>query len=164
MSQTGWVYLVLLLGMVTSPLLDAQQMVFVVRHGQKLDDSKDPPLSRAGEARAERLAGMLSASGVKAIYATQYQRTRLYAAPVARALGVSPVVVSANDTAGLLQRITSHGPDGIVLVVGHGNTVPDILKGLGFVGEVKIDEADFDDLFVLVLRAKGAPALVRLKY
>lgn len=147
-----------------SAAVDAQQMVYVVRHGEKLDDGKDPPLSMAGEARAARLARMLAASGVKAIYTTQYQRTILHAAPLARALKVVTVVNPAADTPGLLRKITSHGADDAVLVVGHSNTVPMILKGLGYAGDVKVEEEDFDNLFVLVPRAQGAPALVRLKY
>ncbi len=164
MNRLQWICLAILLTMIAPAAVDAQQMVYLVRHGQKLDDGKDPSLSPAGEARAARLAAMLSASGVNAIYTTQFQRTRQHAAPLARALAISPVIVSANDTAGLLDKIASHGADGIVLVVGHSNTVPAILRGLGYGGEVKIDEAEFDNLFVLVPKDKGAPALVRLKY
>ncbi|MEP7156252.1 MAG: phosphoglycerate mutase family protein [Betaproteobacteria bacterium] len=142
----------------------AQQMVYVVRHGEKLDDSKDPVLSPAGEARAARLAGLLAASGVKTIYTTQYRRTVLLAAPLARKLDITPNIVPAADTAALVRKIKSHGPDDIVLVVGHSNTVPEILKALGHPGDVKIEETEFDNLFVLVPKTPGAPALVRLKY
>ena len=79
-----------------APTATAQQMVYVVRHGEKLDDSKDPVLSPAGEARAVRLANMLASSGVKAIYTTQYRRTVLLAAPTARA---SPTSASQNAEA-----------------------------------------------------------------
>ncbi len=50
----------------------AQQIVFVVRHGEKLDNTPDTVLSAEGEARAQRLATMLAASGVRAVYTTQY--------------------------------------------------------------------------------------------
>ena len=164
MKRTGWLYLVMLLCMNLSPAADAQQIVYVVRHGEKLDDSKDPPLSPAGAARAARLAQMLAASGVKVIYTTQYRRTMQLAAPVARALNTTPIVNPAADTPGLLKKLTAHGPDDVVLVVGHSNTVPDIVKGLGHAGDVKIEETEFDNLFVVVPKSQGAPALVRLKY
>ncbi len=51
----------------------AQPVVFVVRHGEKLDNTPDTVLSAEGEARAQRLATMLAASGVRAVYTTQYQ-------------------------------------------------------------------------------------------
>ena len=78
---------------------------------EKLDDSKDPPLSPAGELRAARLAQMLTASGVKGIYTSQYRRTMQLAAPVARALNITPIVNPAGDTPGLLRKITAHGTD-----------------------------------------------------
>jgi broad specificity phosphatase PhoE len=156
--------LVMLFCMVLIPAADAQQMVYIVRHGEKLDDSKDPPLSPAGEARAARLGQMLASSGVKVIYTTQYRRSIHLAAPIARALNIAPSVHPAGDTPGLLKRITAQGPDEVVLVVGHSNTIPAILTGLGHTGEVKIEETEFDNLFVLVPKAQGAPALVCLKY
>jgi broad specificity phosphatase PhoE len=164
MKRAGWLYLVWVICAGTFTAADAQQIVYVVRHGEKLDDSKDPPLSAAGDARAARLARMLETSGVTSIFTTQYQRTVQFAAPVARALKITPVVHPAGDTPGLLRRIWAHGADDIVLVVGHGNTVPEILKGLGVGGAVKIAETDFDDMFVLVPRAPAAPAVARLKY
>jgi len=35
---------------------------------------------------------------------------------------------------------------------------------LGYAGDIRIEETDFDNLFVLVPKPAGAPALVRLKY
>lgn len=164
MKRAGRWYVVLLIFASLSISADAQQVIYIVRHGEKLDDGKDPPLSAAGEARAARLGRILAASRVKAIYTTQYQRTILHAAPVARALNVTPVVHPAGDTPGLLGKIAAHGADDVVLVVGHGNTVPEILKGLGHSDAVKIDETDFDNLFVLVPRTRAAPVVGRLKY
>ncbi len=164
MSRALLMSLACLLCFSASRTVDAQQMVYVVRHGEKLDDSKDPPLSPAGEARAARLAQMLAASGVKAIYTTQFRRTVQLAEPLARKLNVVPVVNPGSDMAGLIKKIKSHGDGEVVLVVGHSNTVPEILKGLGHVGEIKIDDAEFDNLFVLVPKTQGVPALVRLKY
>ncbi len=164
MKRAGFVCLVFFLGIALVAAAYAQPVVYVVRHGEKLDDSKDPPLSAAGEERASRLARMLAASGVRAIYTTQYRRTIQLAAPVARALKISPVVHPAADTPGLLKKITAHGADDVVLVVGHGNTVPEILKGLGHGDAVKVEETEFDNLFVLVPGARAAPAVARLKY
>ena len=90
MNRVLLMFFACLLCFSASHTVDAQQMVYVVRHGEKLDDSKDPPLSPAGEARAARLAQMLAASGVKAIYTTQYRRTAQLAEPLARKLNVVP--------------------------------------------------------------------------
>ena len=86
MNRTAWMCLALFCWLQVSSFAEAQLIVYVVRHGEKLDKSEDPPLSPAGKARALRLAQMLAASGVKAIYTTEYRRTMQLAAPTAIAL------------------------------------------------------------------------------
>jgi hypothetical protein len=48
--------------------------------------------------------------------------------------------------------------------VGHSNSIPDVIKMLG--GDVlpTIDEKKFDDLFVVIVYAKGKAKVVQLKY
>jgi len=74
------------------------------------------------------------------------------------------MVVPAADTAGLIKRLASHGADETVLVVGHSNTVPLVLKGLGAVEEVKLTEDEYDNLFMVVPKPGAAPTVTRLKY
>ena len=142
----------------------AQPTVIVVRHGQKLDNSPDPVLSPQGEAQAARLANMLAATGITAIYTTQFKRTIMLAAPTAKRLGITPVSVPAKETESLLARIRTHGKGEVVLVVGHSNTVPAILTGLGHAALVTVAEEEFDNLFIVAMQASGPPAVVRLKY
>lgn len=151
----------------------AQQTVIIVRHGEKIEklesvdidkDAKDPPLSVVGMARAEKLAQMLSATKINAIYVTQYRRTAMHATPLAKRQDITPMVVPAADTAGLIKRLASHGADETVLVVGHSNTVPLVLKGLGAVEEVKLTEDEYDNLFMVVPKPGAAPTVTRLKY
>lgn len=140
------------------------QTVIVVRHGEKLDDSADPILSPAGETRAARLAKMLAASNVRAIYTTQYKRTMLQAAPTAKLLGVIPESIPGKETATLLARIRARARDEVILVVGHSNTVSEILRGLGHPAEVTVKDEDYDNLFVVAMQTAGAPTVVHLKY
>ena len=142
----------------------AQQTVIVVRHGEKLDNSPDPVLSAEGEARAARLANMLAASNVRAIYTTQYKRTILLAAPTAKRLRLTPVTIPAKELDALIAKIRMHANDEVVLVVGHSNTVPAILKGLGHAPAVTVGEEDYDNLFIVVTQPSGAPTVLHLKY
>lgn len=52
---------------------------------------------------------------------------------------------------------------GSVLIVGHSNTVPELIKALG--GDIvpAIDDATYDDLFVVTLYAKGKAKVAHLK-
>ena len=145
----------------------AQVTVFVVRHAERADSgaaggmmAKDPDLSDAGRARAAALATVLKDAGITAIYTTELKRTQQTAAPLAKVLGVPVTTISANDTRTLVGKIKA--ATGNVLVVGHSNTVPDVIKALGVSTPVTLADADYDNLFVVTLGDK--PALIRLHY
>jgi broad specificity phosphatase PhoE len=140
----------------------AQKAVLVVRHGEKISDT-DERLTEAGRARAERLAKMLKDAGVTAIYSTDTERTRDTVKPLASALGLEVVIYDKADGK-LIERIRSEQPAGVVLVAGHSNTIPDLLKALGCPGEFKIAPDEFDNLFVVVPKPAGATTLIRLRY
>jgi broad specificity phosphatase PhoE len=141
----------------------AQEAVFVVRHAERADASKDPSLSEAGIARAARLATMLKDAGITGIYTTDLRRTIQTAAPLASAAGLTPVALPAADLDALLARIHAAGPHDRLLVVGHSNTVPAILRALG-APPIAIAETEYDNLFVVVPQAEGAPHVLRLRY
>ena len=148
----------------------AQRAVFVVRHAEKQMDSNDVavPLSEAGRARATRLAALLKNAGVTAIYSTDFVRTLETAEPLAHALKITVRKYSATgsddkpDLAPLARRLKTEHVRDIVLVVGHSNTVPPLLKALGCVEDIEIPAAQYDDLFAVVPRGGGPPTLLRL--
>jgi broad specificity phosphatase PhoE len=153
-------------------IANAQRVIILVRHAEKALDANEPgvPLSEAGRTRAARLAQMLAGAGVTAIYATETDRARQTAEPLAKALKLEVRTYSPRDAAGklaprlLLDRLKKDDPSGVVLVVGHQNTVPDLLAALGHAEKVEIGDKQFDDLFVVVQKATGPPTVVRLKY
>ena len=57
--------------------------IYLVRHAEKQDDSKDPALSECGQKRAQALAALFADIPLAAVYATPYQRTQQTAAAVA---------------------------------------------------------------------------------
>ncbi len=138
----------------------AQSTVFIVRHAEKADATKDPDLSEAGRARAEALAKMLKDANITAIYTTEFKRTQQTAAPLAKALGITATTVLAKDNAALIAKLRAS--NGNALVVGHGDTIPDLIKTLGISEPINIAENDYDNLFALVLVEK--PQLIRLHY
>jgi len=134
----------------------AQKLVFVVRHAERADSGAtqmqaqaDPPLSPAGEARAAKLAGMLADAGIEAIYATEFRRTRDTAKPLSVKLGLTIQQVTSRDTSGLIHRLRAEHRNDIVLVVGHSNTVPAIIKALGGPA-ITIADDEYDNLFIVV--------------
>jgi broad specificity phosphatase PhoE len=139
----------------------AQSIVFIVRHAEKAKSGgNDPDLSEAGRARAEVLARMLQDAGITAIYATEFRRTQQTAAPLAKAIAIEPTTVPANDITTLTSKLRDSKEN--ALVVGHTNTIPDLIKALGIATPISIPETDYDNLFILVLDEK--PRLTRLHY
>ncbi len=154
-----FVFSILLLALISAA--NAQSTVFIVRHAEKADSkSKDPDLSEAGNARAQALARMLKDAGITRIFATEFKRTQETAAPLAKILGLEVKSVAANDSARLVTAL--HDENGNALVVGHGNTIPDLIKALGITTPIAIGENEYDDLFVVQLGEK--PGLIRLHY
>jgi len=131
-----------------------------VRHVEKANSSDDPDISEAGHARAEALARLLKDAGITAIYATEFKRTQQTAAPLAKALGLKVTVIRADEKKRLVSALRKKSAN--VLVVGHTNTVPDIIKALQVSTPVSIAETEYDNLFVVILEEK--PRLIRLHF
>lgn len=144
---------------------DPATTILVVRHAEKASATAgDPPLSSAGKARARALAHVAGGAGISAIYVTQYRRTQATVAPLATKLHLTPVEHPAADTPGLVSDIQNNRRGQTVLVSGHSNTVPEIVKGLTGVTMEEIPDGQFDNLYLVVL-PPGAPAqLTHLKY
>jgi phosphohistidine phosphatase SixA len=58
--------------------------VFLLRHAERAEEPRqDPPLTEKGTARTQELARLLSTAGIKAIFTSQFARTKLTAEPLA---------------------------------------------------------------------------------
>jgi broad specificity phosphatase PhoE len=147
----------------------ADTMVILVRHAEKsTDDPKDPSLSEQGSKRANKLADVLENAGVKAVYTTQYKRTQQTGLPTASQMGLQFEVRPANKgnantyTSDLLKEIQKKHRGETVLIIGHSNTVPEIVKHLSNIDVTPIDENEFDRLYIITLGKK--PRLLSLSY
>jgi broad specificity phosphatase PhoE len=138
----------------------AQSTIFIVRHAEKADATKDPDLSEAGRARAEALAKTLRDANITAIYATEFKRTQQTATPLAKALSITITTLPAKDNTALIAKLRAS--NGNALVVGHGDTIPDLINALRISDPINIGENDYDNLFAVVLDQK--PHLIRLHY
>jgi broad specificity phosphatase PhoE len=143
-------------------------VVFLVRHAERADAGMasakvagaDPELSDAGKARAVALAALLKDAKITAIFTTEYKRTRDTAQPLATAAGIAAAVVDSKDGAGLIGKVKASADN--ILVIGHSNTLPEVIKALGVSEPVAIADDQFDNLFVVIRGAR--PTLLRLHY
>lgn len=158
----------------------APTMVYLVRHAEKAaQPANDPALTPAGELRARALDEVLAYAGVGAIITTQFARTKLTAAPLAKRLGLTPETVgiatgvasnpqaqadaARAHIASVVAAVKQHAGM-TVLVVGHSNTIPEIIAALGGPKFADLCDGDYDQLFMLEIPASGTPHLVRARF
>jgi hypothetical protein len=160
-------------------LTDSTTTLIFVRHGEKTaEPSTDPPLSPAGEARARALVEALRGAGVQAVYATATKRAQMTAAPVA-AMARVPVTTFGPPTDSktygedYVREIMTHHRGHVVLVVGHSNTIPIVLRALGVSdgGAAAATPAmstnmpdDYDPMCIVTVPAQGANRLICARY
>ena len=139
--------------------------VYIVRHAEKLDPANpDTPLSPDGEQRAQALAARLAKAGVQHIHVTSKLRTQQTAAPLATQLDLEPVIMEPGAVAELVAHIKAEDQGKVVLVVGHSNTVPDIVKALSGTDVGGIPEERFDRLFQVVIAPDGKSTVEELRF
>lgn len=154
-----------------SPATAAPRVVYLARHGEKVDDSADPSLSDAGRARAGALRERLRDAGIRTVIVSDRRRTAETAAPAAQAFGVAPIVVSTagggaahvEAVAAAVRRAWSEN-GGPVLVVGHSNTVPLVARALGATDAPDICDSEYSNLWILSAPEGAAPTLRRESY
>ena len=139
--------------------------VLLVRHSEKLTTpADDPVLSPQGTVRAQLLVRMFENSGLNAIYTSQFTRTKLTAEPLAKRFGIPLETVDAKTTNKLVESILSKHSGGTVLVVGHSNTLPEIIEALGAGKIQEIDDLDYDNIYVVTVSGNGIAKVVRMKF
>ena len=139
--------------------------VLLLRHAEKsATPSNDPPLSEAGQARAQTLVHVAGEAGMTAIYTTEFLRTQQTVQPLATHLSLTINQVNVNDVEGLVYQVLSDQRGEIVMICGHSNTIPQIIEGLGGDLIPSIDENEYDNLFIVTIYGFGRATVVRLNY
>ena len=142
-------------------------VVYVVRHAEKTGETSNADLSEKGRERARVLNWMLRDVPLDAIYSTDVPRTMSTVEPVSQARGMS--IESYSPRPGHLAGIIRDRYRGkTMLVCGHSNTIPKLLKEF----DVGIKEgvlAGYDDLFIVLLTSDAgntvtSTTLQRLHY
>jgi broad specificity phosphatase PhoE len=138
----------------------------IVRHAEKSsDDARDPSLSETGAARAQSLARLLADAPLSAAYATGFRRTQQTAQPAADAHGIKITIYDAKmpATAFASQLRAAHA-HGTVLVVGHSNTVPEIVAALSGQPVDAMSDDQYDLVYRVGTGSDGKATLTRDRY
>jgi len=134
--------------------------IYLVRHGEKAAVGQDPDLTAQGQARAQAIATILHKTGITQIFSTPTNRTRQTAQPLAQRLGVEVQLYDPRAPKALVEKVKAlSGP---VLVVGHSNTLPELVRLFGGAPGSDIGDDEYDRLYQLTPAAGGAVRTVLL--
>jgi phosphohistidine phosphatase SixA len=138
---------------------------YVVRHAEKetasvgttMSTPNDPPLSAAGRVRAIELREALRAKSITFIYSTNTIRTISTAQPLSDLRGSTTIeLYNTRDSLDFLIQKLKAIQKGNSLIVGHSNTVDDIVNKL--CGEVKVSgdlpDSEYDNLYIVTKKGK----------
>lgn len=118
---------------------------YVMRHLHTPEGASNPALTAEGQRHAAMLPAWFTADPPTAIYVSNTVRAQQTAAPLAQALGIVPKVYDPANTPALVRQVTAE--PGAVLVIGHSNTVPEIVEQLGGVRPEPIAHDQFGDIW-----------------
>ena len=135
-------------------------MIYLVRHGEKAADGNDPSLTPQGRQRAQNIATMLHRAGIQAIFSSATVRTLETAKPLSASLSLPVQQYEAGKPEALVDQVKAlQGP---VLVVGHSNTLPQLVRLFGGAPGAEIGDNEYDRLYQLVNGTDGKVTTVLL--
>jgi broad specificity phosphatase PhoE len=142
--------------------------IYIVRHAEKdVSDPKnqDPELSIEGRERAEALAIKLKGIKLDAAFATKYKRTRQTVFNSANSNKLEIQTYDAQDFRGVSELVKTKHRGHKVLIVGHSNTVLELLEAFGAQRPLTaLVDDDYDFFFELTIDSKGKVNLRTTQY
>ncbi len=128
--------------------------IYLVRHAEKLVDSKNPSLTICGQERAEQLASLLVKADISAIYSTSYQRTMQTAKPLAKRQNVAVKNYSPRYLEQFALQLRRNKEN--ALIIGHSNTTPILVELLTKKKVAPLTEQDYQYLYQVQLNKEQA--------
>lgn len=133
---------------------------YIVRHAEKetasagtvMNTPDDPPLSAAGRLRAVELREALKNKGIQYFFSTNTIRTISTAQPLEELQGGTKIeLYNTRDSLDHFISKIRAIQKGNVLIVGHSNTVDDVVNKL--MGEIKVPkdlpDSEYDNLYIV---------------
>lgn len=122
--------------------------LFLIRHAEKLDDTKNTDLSPEGFERAESWKKYFENTTIDCFYSSGFQRARRTCQPMAFSRD-KDITIYKNHLMDL-RKVIDENKGKTVLIVGHSNRIPTFVNKL--LGEEKypeILEPEFGNLYII---------------
>ena len=158
--------LVMPFSLVAQSTTDGLTTMILVRHAEKVDDSRDPDLSEAGYDRAENLAEIFNKLSFDAVYSTDFIRTRETANPIDESNNLSIQSYDPQNPLLEVEKWIEMHQGETILVSGHSNSTPTfantILGENHFDGS--FDESDYGNILIITISGDEEKKLLHLRY
>ncbi len=129
-------------------------MIYLTRHAEKAAMTGDPALTAEGVARAQNIAAILKKVKIAHIFSTNYARTKQTAQPLSAALSLPVQSYDPGQQASFAKQVLALKSN--TLIVGHSNTIPDMVRQLGGDPGSDIPETEFNRLYQLTIEKDGS--------
>lgn len=124
----------------------APDEIYLFRHSEKLT-GKNPALSEVGKARANNLVTLFKEHQNIHIFSSNYKRTLQTAAPLQAHFNTKINVYNAGKLSDLKNELLKL--KGVVVVIGHSNTTPQLAELLSNEKVPAMSETQFSQYFIL---------------
>ncbi|MEO5562073.1 MAG: phosphoglycerate mutase family protein [Chitinophagaceae bacterium] len=146
-----------LLAIVTLVCVSCSHTYYVVRHAEKEaaapNMSSDVPLSREGKERTEKIKEILKTKKIRSVYSTNTIRTKSTAQRTADYFSLPVIMYGPRLDSTFTVQLRAMKSN--VLIVGHSNTVDDIVNALCKEKKLNdLDDSEYNKLFIVTYRGK----------
>ena len=130
--------------------------IYLFRHAEKqiIEGEKNPELTMEGFIRAEALADSLSLIQNGIIFSSEFKRTQQTVNPLAKKWNSDILIHTASDPEGQIKKALEKC-NKTVIISGHSNTIPNLIRLFGIDDELKIEDDQYGDLYKIEWSSKS---------
>jgi 2,3-bisphosphoglycerate-dependent phosphoglycerate mutase len=144
---------------ITTNLLAQTTTYILVRHAEKDTTVQgstmmqaDPPLTKQGEARAQKLVNELKKYTIDEIYSTNYIRTKNTVSPLAQKASVEIQLYNPRELKTFTEKLLQ-AKNKTIVIAGHSNTTPSLVNLLIGKEEYKaLDESVYNKMYIVTMK------------
>lgn len=142
--------------------------IYIVRHAEKdISDPKnqDPELTDVGRERAKDLNKKLKNQKIDAVFSSKFKRTKQTGAVVAEQNGLSIIEYDAHNYTAISELVKTKYKNKRVLIIGHSNTVLELIESFGATRPLAaLTDDDYDFFFEVKIGHMAKVALRTKQY
>lgn len=147
---------------VSLALAENDTLLVLTRHGEKVDQSRNPQLSEAGKLRAENLKKIFANAPIfDVVYSSKYYRTVNTIRPYCKSKSIKWKIYDPKKPDSLIALLKSYNT---ALIVGHSNTIPKLINHLTGTDLPEFVEEDYNNLVFIKIPNKGAKTIYFFQY